>query len=50
VKTTGYCVQCKLKVEFDGEEPRMNVAARRVVKGRCPECGFPIQRIMPRDK
>lgn len=41
-----YCVKCKKKVEMkDGKEATMK-NGRRMMKGKCPECGTTVCRIL----
>ena len=40
-----YCVKCKAKREFDGEETTLK-NGRRAAKGKCPVCGTTVMRIL----
>lgn len=41
-----YCVKCKKKVEMqDGQENTMK-NGRKMMKGKCPDCGTTVCRIM----
>jgi Domain of unknown function (DUF5679) len=40
-----YCVKCKEKREFDGEEVTMK-NGRRAAKGMCPVCGTTVIRML----
>jgi hypothetical protein len=40
-----YCVKCKQKREFDGEEVTMK-NGRRAARGKCPVCGTTLNRIL----
>ncbi|MDP4015457.1 MAG: DUF5679 domain-containing protein [Candidatus Nanopelagicales bacterium] len=41
----GYCVKCKNKRSFTGEVS-VNAKGTRMAKGKCPECGTTIARIL----
>ncbi|PRZ38539.1 hypothetical protein CLV47_1206 [Antricoccus suffuscus] len=41
----GYCVKCKEKRDFDGEE-QVNEKGTRMAKGTCPTCGTKMNRIL----
>jgi hypothetical protein len=41
----GYCVKCREKRQFDGEEVEM-ANGRRSAKGKCPVCGTGMNRIL----
>ena len=41
-----YCVKCKTKREFDGEEVTMK-NGRKAARGKCPVCGTMMNRILP---
>lgn len=44
--TTGYCVKCKSKRDIkDAKEVTMK-NKRKAVKGKCPECGTGMYRIL----
>jgi len=47
-----YCVKCKKKVEMaDANEVSMKGKGgvkRRAMKGKCPECGTTVFRILPK--
>src|SRR5205814_8786011 len=38
-----YCVKCKAKREFEGEETTLK-NGRRAAKGKCPVCGITVMR------
>ena len=40
-----YCVKCKQKREFDGEEVTMK-NGRKAARGKCPVCGTTLNRIL----
>ena len=40
-----YCVKCKTKRKFDGEEVTMK-NGRRAARGKCPVCGTTMNRIL----
>lgn len=40
-----YCVKCKAKREFEGEEVTLK-NGRRAAKGTCPVCGTTVMRIL----
>ena len=42
-----YCVKCKKKVEMQGGEETTNAKGRRMAKGKCPDCGTVVCRILP---
>ena len=44
-KYEAYCVKCKAKREFEGEETTLK-NGRRAAKGTCPVCGTTIMRIL----
>jgi hypothetical protein len=41
----GYCVKCREKRQFEGEEVEM-ANGRRAAKGKCPICGTGMNRIL----
>lgn len=41
----GYCVKCREKRSFDGEEVTMK-NGRRAAKGKCPVCGTTVMRML----
>jgi hypothetical protein len=41
----GYCVKCREKREFEGEEVEM-ANGRRSAKGKCPVCNTGMNRIL----
>jgi len=41
----GYCVKCREKRQFEGEEVEM-ANGRRSAKGKCPTCGTGMNRIL----
>jgi NAD-dependent SIR2 family protein deacetylase len=44
-KYEAYCVKCKAKREFEGEETTLK-NGRRAAKGTCPVCGTTVMRIL----
>ncbi len=40
-----YCVKCKTKREFEGEEVEMK-NGRKAARGTCPVCGITLNRIL----
>jgi hypothetical protein len=40
-----YCVKCKAKREFEGEEVTLK-NGRKAAKGKCPVCGTTVMRIL----
>jgi hypothetical protein len=40
-----YCVKCKAKREFEGEETTMK-NGMKAAKGKCPVCGTTVMRIL----
>ena len=44
-KYEAYCVKCKAKREFEGEETTLK-NGRRAAKGKCPVCGTTVMRIL----
>lgn len=45
----GYCVKCREKRSFEGEESTTKTG-RLMAKGPCPTCGTTICRILPKPK
>ena len=45
----GYCVKCREKREFDGQEVEM-ANGRRAAQGTCPVCGTKMNRILGKAK
>lgn len=41
----GYCVKDKKKVQFEGEVVTLK-NGRQAAKGKCPECGTTVMRIL----
>jgi hypothetical protein len=41
----GYCVKCRDKRDFDGQEVTMK-NGRRAAKGKCPVCGTTVMRML----
>jgi len=41
----GYCVKCREKRQFDGNEVEL-ANGRRAAQGPCPNCGTKINRIL----
>jgi hypothetical protein len=41
----GYCVKCREKREFDGQEVELK-NGRRAAQGACPTCGTKMNRIL----
>jgi Domain of unknown function (DUF5679) len=44
-KYEAYCVKCKAKREFEGQEVTMK-NGRKAAKGSCPVCGTTVMRIL----
>ena len=40
-----YCVKCRAKREFEGEETTLK-NGRRAAQGKCPVCGTKVMRIL----
>jgi len=48
--TEGYCVKCRKKVQIkDGKEVE-NKRGMMMMKGKCPDCGTTVCRIMGKKK
>jgi Zn finger protein HypA/HybF involved in hydrogenase expression len=45
----GYCVKCREKREFDGQEVEL-ANGRRAAQGTCPTCGTKMNRILGKAK
>ena len=45
----GYCVKCREKREFDGQEVEL-ANGRRAAQGLCPTCGTKMNRILGKKK
>jgi len=45
----GYCVKCREKREFDGQEVEL-ANGRRAAQGSCPVCGTKMNRILGKAK
>jgi hypothetical protein len=45
----GYCVKCREKREFDGQEVELK-NGRHAAQGPCPICGTKINRILGKPK
>ena len=45
----GYCVKCREKREFDGQEVEL-ANGRRAAQGTCPVCGTKMNRILGKKK
>lgn len=43
-----YCVKCKAKRQATGDVVEKD--GRRMAKGKCPECGTNLNRILPKKK
>lgn len=43
---TGYCVKCKEKKTIDGAKQVTMKNGRKAMKGKCPDCGTGMFRIM----
>lgn len=41
-----YCVKCKAKREVVDAPVAENASGRRMAKGKCPECGTTVTRIL----
>ena len=44
-KYEAYCVKCRAKREFEGEETTLK-NGRRAAQGKCPVCGTKVMRIL----
>jgi hypothetical protein len=44
--TEGFCVKCKAKREIEDETELLTKNNRRMLKGRCPECGTTVCKIL----
>ena len=44
--TTGFCVKCKKKREMKDAKEVVMKNKRRAMKGKCPECGTGMYRIL----
>ena len=44
-KYEAYCVKCREKREFEGEEVTL-ANGRRAAQGKCPVCGTKVMRIL----
>jgi hypothetical protein len=44
--TEGYCVKCKKSVEMKDGKESLNAKGRRMMKGKCPNCGTTVCRIL----
>ena len=44
-KYEGYCVKCRTKREFEGEERNLP-NGRMAAQGNCPECGTKVTRML----
>jgi hypothetical protein len=44
-KYEAYCVKCRAKREFEGEEVTLK-NGRRAAQGKCPVCGTKVMRIL----
>nr|MCK4929460.1 hypothetical protein [Nanoarchaeota archaeon] len=42
----GYCVKCKKKVEIQKGKESVTKNGRRILKGKCPDCGITVCRIL----
>ncbi len=45
----GYCVKCREKRDFEGEEQELKNGSKAAV-GQCPVCGTKMTRMLPRNK
>ncbi len=45
----GYCVKCREKREFEGDEVEL-ANGRRAAQGTCPECGTKMNRMLGKQK
>jgi len=45
----GYCVKCREKRQFDGQEVEL-ANGRRAAQGTCPVCGTKMNRILGKKK
>lgn len=44
--TEGYCVKCKKTVTMKGEKESKTTKGTRIAKGKCPNCGITVCRIL----
>jgi predicted RNA-binding Zn-ribbon protein involved in translation (DUF1610 family) len=47
-KYNGYCVKCREKRDFEGEEKTLENGSR-AAQGKCPVCGTTITRMLPKN-
>jgi predicted RNA-binding Zn-ribbon protein involved in translation (DUF1610 family) len=47
-KYEGFCVKDRKKVEFEGEVTTLK-NGRKAAKGKCPNCGTTVMRILGKD-
>jgi len=45
----GYCVKCREKRAVTDGEVTKTKSGRRMVKGKCPECGTTVNRFLPNE-
>lgn len=45
-----YCVKCKKKVEMKDPAETVTKNGRPLMKGKCPECGTTVCKILPSKK
>lgn len=45
----GYCVKCREKRDFEGEEKEL-ANGSRAAQGACPVCGTKMTRMLPKNK
>ena len=45
----GYCVKCREKRDFQGEERTLENGTR-AAQGQCPVCGTKMTRMLPKNK
>jgi len=47
INQEGYCVRCKKKQVIQDAENVVMKNGRKAIRGKCPECGTGMYRIMP---
>lgn len=48
IQHQGYCVKCKEKRTFEEAEVKTLANGASMAKGKCPECGCTVTRILPK--
>lgn len=46
----GYCVKCRAKKTIKDGVVQEAANGRRMVKGKCPECGTTVTRFLPKEE